>query len=338
MNTPLQAEEKNLRRVKIYRAVSVALVAAAVLFRTLNLFLFYEADSGYYRAGAVLPTVFRVFLLLCTAFFAVYAFVCCKKPTPTPTSNGATVIASLAVGATFAVTALLRYCLSATAMTRSTLFAFIAGGLAAIYFILFGLKKLATAPAVLTGFGTILWFGCILVVSYFDVTEEMNAPLKVVLHLACLGGMLLMLAETRLACGVSRKRFYLFALSTGTLALCTSAIPSLIAGAAGILESRDLGYADFACMALGLFGLVRLLSPFHIEAETEEDAIEEEAPVVLQESDLPDEETTDTPPQKAEASDDAVPEDDAPMRNPCARPLWIQGENDDCQRPHSMVS
>ncbi len=283
MNTFLQTEEKNIRLIKGYRAVSLILVAVAVLFRTLNLFLFYEADIGYYRADTVLPTLFRVFLLLCTVFFAVLPFALDKQTIPTPTQNSATSIAALIVGATFAVTALVRYCASAVTMTRSTVVLFVTGGLAAVYFILLAVKKLSASAALITGMGAILWFGGILVVSYFDVTVTMNAPSKIALHLASLGGMLLMLAEMRYACDALKKRFYLFALSASTLFLCVSSIPSLIADAAGILETRDLGYSDFVSLALGLFGLLRLCSPFRTAAE-EEDTVTPDAIVKKEET------------------------------------------------------
>lgn len=290
MNT--QPEIKKIRGIdlKIYRIASLALVAVAVLFRTLNLFFFYEADIGYYAQGAVLPTVFRLLLIVATALFAVYAGILSEKPSPAPKTTVLSSVAALIVGATFAVTALLRYCRSVTEMTRLDVFLFATGGLAAVYFILLGLHKRPQIPALVTGFGAILWFGCILVSAYFDVTVPMNAPEKLVLLLACLGGMLLMLGETRMACSVPKSRFYLFALSAGTLYLCVSAIPSLIADAAGILNARDLGYADFACLALGLFGVVRLIMPFaHAEEATDKAISEQEV------SDEAESESTDTP-------------------------------------------
>ncbi len=265
MQTP--SKEISLRTLRIYRTVSLLAVAVAVLLRTLNLFLFYETDIGYYTQGSVWPTLLRVLLILFVAAFAVLSLRIGTRVSPTPHGNRLTVIVALLVAAVFATTALWRYCVSVTALSNVSVFAFITGGLAAVYFILFAFKKALPALSLATGFGAILWFVSILGASYFDVTVTMNAPEKLVLHLACVGGMLLMLAEIRLACGASKPRFYLFSLATATLALCTSAIPSCIAAAAGILAPRALGYADLACLALGLFGIVRLICPFRYEED-----------------------------------------------------------------------
>lgn len=267
MNSYTEQEEKSLLAVKRYRLISIVAVVVALLLRTLSLLFFYEADIGYYRAGAVLPTILYIFFVLAAIGFGVLAFMQDKTCVPVPSPNAATKITAFAVGAVFGVTALLRYCLSATAMTRSTIFAFVAGGLAAIYFILLACKKLSPTLAILSGFGAILWFGCILLDSYFDVTVAMNATEKLAVHLAAASGMLLMLAEMRLACGAMKKRFYLFSLSLGTLGLCVASLPTLIADAAGVLGSRKLAFADFAFLALGLFGLVRLLSAFSVGKE-----------------------------------------------------------------------
>jgi len=290
-NQPIR-KKKAVCSLKHYRAISLILIAAAVLLRTLNLFLYYEADIGYYQHGAVLPFVLRALLLLATVLFAVLSFGADTLLSPKPHTAFSAV--AITVGATFFVTALLRYCASATEITRPSIILFVTGGFAAVYFILLGLHKLSASAALITGFGTILWFGCILVSSYFDVYVQMNAPLKLALLLACLGGMLLMLAEMRHICAVQKKRFYLFALSASTLYLCTSAIPTLIADAAGLLPARDLAFADLPCLALGLFGVIRLLGPFGPEEEPKEDtpADEEAAPLCEEAEEVPD--STDT--------------------------------------------
>lgn len=315
MNPSLSTEEASGRLFRIYRIVSAILVAVAVVLRTLNLFGFYEADIGYYRTGSVLPTVFRIFVLLCTLFFAIFAFILGKHAERIPSKNSATVGASLLVALTFAVTALWRYCFSAALMTTSTIFAFVTGGLAAVYFILFAFGKLSAPSALLTGLGTILWFGCILSASYFDITVPMNAPLKLVLQLACLGGMLLMLSEMRLCCGARKQRFTLFALPAATLYLLSSAIPSIIADVMGILNARDLAYTDFACLALGLFALVRLLSPFRAEPN---------APC------LSDEESADTDALCEAAASGTEVQDSEPPEEPTTN-ATESGDDYDCQ-------
>ena len=285
-NQPIR-KMKRFCSLKHYRMLSLILIAVAVLLRTLNLFLFYEADIGYYQHGAVLPVVLRVRLLLATVLFAVLAFG--MEAPLSPQRHTATSAVAFAVGATFAITALLRYCASAPEMSRPAIFLFLTGGLSAIYFILFALRKLPAPAALITGFGAILWFGCILVSSYFDVYVAMNAPIKLALLLACLGGMLLLLAEMRHVCAAQKKRFYFFALSSATLYLCTSSIPSLIADVAGLLPARDLAFADLPCLALGMFGIIRLLGPFGEEAVAEDTpAVEETADPCDEAEDTPD--------------------------------------------------
>ncbi len=264
MQTP--SKQTSLRTLRIFRTVSLLATAVAVLLRTLNLFLFYEADIGYYREGSISPVLLRIFLILCVVAFAVLPLMMGRRIAPTPHSKSLSAAAIL-VATVFAATALWRYCISATLFSIDTVFVFATGGLAAVYFILFATQKATRPLSVVTGLGAILWLVSILGASYFDVTVTMNAPEKLVLHLACAGGMLLLLGELRLACGVSKPRFYLFSLATATLALCVSAIPSCIASLAGILAPRALGYADLVGLALGIFGIVRLSGSFRYEED-----------------------------------------------------------------------
>ena len=274
MHTP--SKEASMKTLRIFRIVSLLAVAVAVALRTLNLFLFYEADIGYYRAGSILPILLRVLLILSVVAFAVLPLMMRRRIHPASPNMLLTVVAIL-VATAFAATALWRYCISATMFSVRTVFFFAAGGLASYFFMLFVSKKRAPLLSVITGLGAILWLVSILGASYFDVTVAMNAPEKLVLHLACAGGMLLLLGEIRLACGVSKPRFYLFSLATATLALCVSAIPSCIAALAGILEPRALGYADIVCLALGIFGIARLCSAFRYEEDEIADTVAPEA-------------------------------------------------------------
>ena len=270
MKHPTSCKKRFSCTFQLYRTISLVLIAIAVLLRTLNLFLYYEADIGYYRQGAWLPIVLRAALMLSTILLATLPFFLEGKVAPIPKPHAASSALAITVGVVFAVTALLRYCSSAIDASRHSILLFLMGGFAATYFVLLGLNKLSPLAALITGFGAILWFASVLVSSYFDVYVAMNAPTKVALLLACLGGMLLMLGEMRLLCGAHKKRFYLFALSSSTLYLGVSSIPNLIADAAGLLPARDLAFADLPILALGLFGIIRLLGPFGQEEKAEE--------------------------------------------------------------------
>lgn len=258
-----QTKSATARRFFLYRVVSVAAVAVAVLLRTLNLLFFYEKDIGYYEAGQLLPLLMYGFLFLSVVFFAVYPPVAFAKDSPTVVSRTrpASVAAVITAVALVWFTVGVYSAMSAEQPSPYTMPLFIAGTAAMLYCLLFALGKGFPFLYVLTGFGAIVFLGILLMESHFDVTVQMNAPAKLALQLGCISGMLLLLGELRLLCGYPKKRMYAFTLSAATIGLGTASIPSILADAFSRLPERHHALSDLVFFGLFLLALSRLIFP-----------------------------------------------------------------------------
>ncbi len=252
--------------LKLYGLLSLCATLIAVILRSLNLFLYYEDKIGYYERGSVLPVLTRILITAFILSFAVFVLVAWRKKSPALDSGrGANRVAAwlcaLLFGA-FAVFSAVHYFQSGNAFSgavKQPLILALVSLTATVFFVLYAMKKGTPSLLLLLGFGTILWFVLILAVSYFDATVAMNSPFKLIQQLACLGAMLLVLGETRILCGAPKSRLYLFSLSTASLFLCTSSLPSLIYDFSIAASARPLSMTEPVCLGVGIFAVVRLI-------------------------------------------------------------------------------
>ena len=80
-----QTPTSGKRPLLLYRVLTLALVAAAVLLRTLNLLLFYEKEIDYYAATAPTPVILNVLVALSVLLLAVYTLVALRHEDTVPT-------------------------------------------------------------------------------------------------------------------------------------------------------------------------------------------------------------------------------------------------------------
>ena len=263
------SNRKQLAPLRIYAVITLAATAIAIVLRTLSLCLFFEADIGYYAQGAWFPTFTHILMALFVAGFAAALFALWKKKQPplAAPAAGSRVAAWLCVLLWGAYTVFLILCKSGALATPSTpplyWLAILLSLATILFFAGYALQKGNASLCLVTGLAAILWFLWTLGVSYFDATVAMNASHKTILHLACLSGMLLML------------RLYLFSLSCGVFFLMTSAIPSLIYDFIHPDFVRTAAPADFVCLALGVFAIVRLCELTVVLPDDTYDIVEE---------------------------------------------------------------
>lgn len=275
------SNRKQLAPLRIYAVITLAATAIAIVLRTLSLCLFFEADIGYYAQGAWFPTFTHILMALFVAGFAAALFALWKKKQPplAAPATGSRVAAWLCVLLWGAYTVFLILCKSGALATPSTpplyWLAILLSLATILFFAGYALQKGNASLCLVTGLAAILWFLWTLGVSYFDATVAMNAPHKTILHLACLSGMLLMLSLTRESCRARKNRLYLFSLSCGVFFLMTSAIPSLIYDFIHPDFVRTAAPADFVCLALGVFAIVRLCELTVVLPDDTYDIVEE---------------------------------------------------------------
>ena len=134
--------------------------------------------------------------------------------------------------------------------------------------------------------------------THFDFEVQMNSPNKLIFQLACLSAMLALLADMRILADAQKPRFSLFAFSLATLFLGSSSVPSVFAYMKGIFPSdyRNLP-ADFVCMALWCYCLIRLIWIAYPSEEKKAESPAEEATEEVQET-MSEEPLPETDPQE----------------------------------------
>lgn len=268
------SEEKSARFFKIFRITVLCAAVVATVLRALSLFLFYDAEIGYYQHGSVIPTVFNVFITV-FALFTVVSCVLLGKNSPRPerytiSSKCASVFAALA----FAVVAISsatswffssEYFLTDTSSPLTlivTILTVVAPIVSCAYFVLYALGRLSPSFSLIGGIFALVYLVIILANSYFDIYVQMNAPEKLSSHLCCVCALLLILNEMRVMCGAEKKAFYLFSVSFSAIALNACALPTVIASFAGVFTDGVITPPDpsaYVFFALGIFSAVRLI-------------------------------------------------------------------------------
>lgn len=271
-------------------------VAAAIL-QTIAVLAAYESGTNYLITASPLPAIAVVCALIAAVVGTVAALRTDASETGAPFSH-LPLPAPTAIG--FAAAAV------AVALTKHTMtnklvipltVAFL--GIAALYSILVQFSALRTRRVLvtLTGFGAIL--SCILINAYyyFDISVEMNAPLKTSTQTALLFLMLYLTAEVRYLLDAAQPRTYLM-LSAWTLAFgALAAIPLPVAYLTGRLDRLDYAAGGLLVLCAGAMILIRLYRFFRPLPEAEPINAEADAPSLTD---------TDADPADAPETDDAI--------------------------------
>ena len=282
------SEEKSARFFKIFRITVLCAVAIATVLRALSLFLFYDAEIGYYKLGSVIPIVSNVFLAVIALFIAVSCVLLGKnapraeKYTLSSKCSAVFVALAFAVVAISSVTSLFLF--SEYFLIESTdnlafiitAITVIAPLIACAYFVLYALGHLSPSFSLAGGIFALIYFVIILATSYFDIYVQMNAPEKISLHLCCICALILILNEMRSMCKSERKAFYLFSVSFSAIALNACALPTIIASFAGVFTGGAITPPEpsaYVFFALGIFSVVRLIM---LEPKSEPEVKEEQ--------------------------------------------------------------
>ena len=277
--TPSSATNK--RSYGTFRAFKwIALLSAPtlVILRTLNLFIFFENDIGYYESGAILPTVFNCLAILIVLTVAVVSVAVFRKHSPMPLIYSVSAkCASVFVALGFAAYALLAILTpfswldNFAAMTVNkmspviyysvTALNILAPLAACVYFVLYALGKLSRGAAFGLGIGALITMIITLALSYFNPYIQMNAPEKLAVHLGCICALLFILAEMRVMCGAARKALYHFTMMSCAALLPAMSLPTVIASFTGALHGSPAvpDPINYVFLAMGVFAIVRLI-------------------------------------------------------------------------------
>lgn len=223
---------------KLLRKISFALAILAMALMTVAIFLDYEPDAHYFRAGAILPTAALISALLSAICGSIPALLCKGNPSGegSPFSSGRAFPLS-SVGFLLAGCTLLVSRASDVLRTAAGVLLL----LASIYGFCLCAPTLRQKTALISLLGLIPILACILLNAYyyFDVSVEMNAPIKIALQITLLFAMLSYTGEVRFHLGRPVPRLYVLidAWLTGIGSLLALSLPT--AFLAGSTERAD---------------------------------------------------------------------------------------------------
>lgn len=239
----------NKSAIRLGAAASLVLTFALIVTRIVNILFFYDSDIGYYKSGAVLPTVMNLLFIVGLLFFAVLCFIINKKSDDTAdfSASARPKLLYLAAALLLAIEAL-------GMITRSTstpldMLIGVCAIVSSAYFALRPFKKAASYIAILSFAPTVL---CVLILArtYFDMTVPMNSPNKTLIHITCVACMLGFLAQTRAFADRKRKKTYFLFLFSALFFTGASSVPSIILYCS---NNFDNSYIKFDAILLALF-------------------------------------------------------------------------------------
>lgn len=279
MDTVLENTPK--RRLPLLVLGVFLLTIIAVVLRTVNLFLFYDAKIEYFSVGEPLPLIMNIFLAVASVAIAVGAFVFSKERyVADGTEKGiALKIASLicALASLFPFYVIVKNVLTLPYLQPSviTLAFLVIFALSAIYFAMNFISKTLKAQAIFV-IAVILSLTYFLANSYFDLYTPMNSPAKTIMHLACVSSMIFFVSEARCIIGEAKRRFYVFALSAAVFFSGVSSIPSIISFACKKLDYNYIAF-DVVILAVFIYLSVRLVYLITAKEKTVANTTEEDS-------------------------------------------------------------
>lgn len=196
-------DPRSLPRLLRKAAIWPAILAALLL--TVAMFTDYESAAHYFRAGAVLP-VLSLLLALLSALLGTAAILLCREPLgkiPFPQGKA---LPLPAVGFLLAGAVLLLFGQADTLRYAAGLSLL----LSAPYAFLQADPNARQRKATVSLLGLLPILSCILLNAYyyFDVSIEMNSPIKLALQIALLPAMLAYVGEVRFHLGRPMPRVY----------------------------------------------------------------------------------------------------------------------------------
>ena len=193
---------------RLLRRIAFWLLPPAALLRTAAMFLDYEPATHYFRAGAILPAL-SVLLALLSALSASLAILLRKEPFAESPFSPCKDFSSSSLGFLLSGIVLLIDGGSDTLRVAAGVLLL----LSVPYALLHALPRMREHRAAMALLAILPILACILLNAYyyFDVSIEMNSPIKLALQIALLPAMLSCVGEARFHLGRPLSRLYLLA-------------------------------------------------------------------------------------------------------------------------------
>lgn len=244
-------------RLCFIMALILSLIGVAL--RSICMLISFDPDPGYFSEG-ILPTLSDALYFVVLVAVAVCAFLIPRGALSHTLRTPMRLPLAICLGSVLALFTVLSLIISFQNRRDNIMIApSLLGLLASIYYFASANRK-EQFPDWLSFLGYLpaLWSIAAVGEIYFDHYTTMNSPVKISLQFACLGFMLIVLAELRFRVNRSTPRYSASLLAIGSYACLTGSLPLLLATGAGQLDNiRHLFYAVVLLVA-GVYGLYLL--------------------------------------------------------------------------------
>ena len=263
----------NSKIIQSLKHIAFLFIGISAVLLTLAMLISYEPTTGYFPSASQLPLLAVIFSVLGAVCGSAWAFTAIPaKIAASPFYRPAALVSFIG----FLLCGMLL--LLHTQAYLSALFFFFA----ALYAFLSGTSAVRQSTILLAGFGFLTVIACALgnVYCYFDISLEMNAPVKVFLQTALLFSMIYYTGEVRFLLGREKKRFYLIIAFCALAASFPCAIAFLVAYLQGTLLRTDYLALSVCALGISISLLLRILfytTPKKESTVTEDDTTTEQA-------------------------------------------------------------
>ena len=247
-----------IRSANLLRYFTYVSTGVAMLFATAATTLSYDKGTNYFAANSGLFSVAAIFAFLAFALAVAAAWVTPKQEISASSPFGASPLLALPSTMGLCAGAILLLFESAASESPLPLITAVLLISSAIYSMLTETAYSSKQFVILLGLTPALACALMIGVLYFDLSMEMNAPLKVVTQCALLPLMLYFTAELRYSLNRAIPRLYL-ALALGSVAaasMCALAIP--VACLTGTLENINCLAASLIVVGTNITILLKL--------------------------------------------------------------------------------
>ncbi len=246
------------------------LTLGATVIRTLALFLYLDADIGYFQSGKGLVIDLYIYEGLAVALAVALPFLIKKERVPAqrPLSTAGLVGAAAAaillmVNAFYLLLRWKHLPAPVLLIIMTALFCALGAGYFTTQF------RGGGDATVLCGYGMIFGCTCMLAMTYFDRYVQMNAPHKISSHLCMLAVMLAVLFEVRALLGKDLPHVRLSTLAIAFFFTVSAGLSNTLAFVAGIYGDLTYLFQDLICLALAVYLGARLLDLALTSADTD---------------------------------------------------------------------
>lgn len=262
------------RPLRLLTVAALGAAALAFILRLISVLFFYDTEIGYYTAGAILPIISNITLVLSAVALIVLPLCTLSKGRTVATPSGLSRWCALIPALFMAIHAIKLIAGSMSSGSVMTLLSLLASIAATGFFCCLAFVDRPSGVTVGCGVGFVLFLGLSWLSSYTDFTVAMNSPDKLFFNIACVGAALFTVGELRANYDTARARTYHCYSALALLILCAGPAVAVIGNIFGRYSGNAARSEDLPLLALAVYIAVRIATLSYTEPLIDTDVSE----------------------------------------------------------------